>query len=231
MFISKYLRVLNEKYFLFPENIKKFFGKEIVENSPQIVNKYSESVSDNLYQKEYLKIHIERQTSKIKMANRELALYDVGEKSHTNKLEKIKEYIKELKNYEKRYQDAEKNLEKIKKDSLKEYRDLLAKKALRLKNLKKAGVIVSATILASTIITLSYKFYKKHMTEMGKQCGKLPPYRRRPCEDNFKIRALQNRISILKQNLNKCDKTNNPEKCKGEINKKINQLQRKIENM
>jgi hypothetical protein len=94
--------------------------------------------------------------------------------------------------------------------------------------ISKTSKIASATIIISFLLYQSYIFYKYHLSASGKACNKYSGSYREICILRYKITALKQQKNYLKSNMSKCNKSDDPQKCKIKINKKIQDIDAKI---
>jgi hypothetical protein len=79
---------------------------------------------------------------------------------------------------------------------------------------------VLATAVAAASIYAGYKIYKRFFSAAARAC-KGKGSEREKCLKAYRIKALQNAISKMKETSGKCSKTKDPSKCKNKINSQI----------
>jgi hypothetical protein len=90
----------------------------------------------------------------------------------------------------------------------------------------KTGAVIAAAAAAAAVIAMGYATYKRFFSKAAKACKGSED--RKACLKKFKVNAIKAQIQTLKSGMGKCAKSNKPEKCKANVQNKINKLQAKI---
>lgn len=89
--------------------------------------------------------------------------------------------------------------------------------------------ILAVTALVTFLIGTSFKIYKRYYTETGKKCGPIKnPEDRKKCYELVKKNSIKIRIQLLKDNIQKCNSSEDPNQCKQKLISKIKKLEGKI---
>lgn len=152
-------------------------------------------------------------------------LKEFGESMGQSLADETNEKIKEKIEIEKR---------KIKTYYLLKKRLLLQQEKTEVKNIiiaSKAGALILGGMgLASILIFSSYKVYKNNKAKYEKQCKNKVGKNKDKCIIKAKIEALKKRHEFLNNVITKCNKSNNPIKCKAKIDRELIKIRERIRN-
>jgi hypothetical protein len=88
---------------------------------------------------------------------------------------------------------------------------------------------IGAAVLATIVLTIGYKLFKRYVTEKGRVCGRLKGNDKAKCEAKVTVEGLNQAVSKMNALKNsKCPKSKNPSECKQKIDAKIKKYQEKI---
>lgn len=95
-----------------------------------------------------------------------------------------------------------------------------------------APKIAAGLVIATVIVGLGYKIYKRKFSQAAKACSRHGiSYRQKSiCMLKYQISAFEQEIKFLNSSSQKCSKSKDPEKCKSKINERIAKLTYKIRN-
>jgi len=91
-----------------------------------------------------------------------------------------------------------------------------------------AGVAVSAGLALYITFISARKLYRLYFKKYSEECRKLPRNKRQQCEEEAKRRAIMAQIKELENTKKLADKTDDPNKYKKIIDKKIKKLEKKL---
>jgi hypothetical protein len=100
------------------------------------------------------------------------------------------------------------------------------------KNLtKKQKITLGAGALAVAALAgyAAYKIYQNYFSKVARHCAGGPD--KVACVKKARVSALKAQATTLKSSMVACGKTNNPEKCRASMNKKISGVEAKISNL
>lgn len=86
--------------------------------------------------------------------------------------------------------------------------------------------IIGGLALAVNLISLSDMTYELYLSKGAKACS--GNKFKMACIMEYKAKATEAQIAVLTKSKSKCKKTDNPKACERKIDKKINELNRKI---
>jgi hypothetical protein len=87
---------------------------------------------------------------------------------------------------------------------------------------------VGIGLSAVSILQHGFKIYKDYFTKAARQCGTLPPEEKALCMLKARITAKNLQLQKLKQNMAKCQKAKNPEKCKEKVSGRMMKISDQI---
>ena len=90
------------------------------------------------------------------------------------------------------------------------------------------AVTVYFAAIAAAIIALGVKVYKHLFTEVGRKCRGLTGREFDKCKLRVTINAREKQIQTMKSKISRCDKSNDPKKCKEKVNNKIKEINDKV---
>jgi hypothetical protein len=91
-----------------------------------------------------------------------------------------------------------------------------------------AAALMGVQIVASTLVWIANKIYKKYFDKAEKACSQYKGEEKDKCLDLYKAKALMESTKALTRTIKICDKSKNKDKCKKEIQDKIKSNQEKI---
>jgi len=94
-----------------------------------------------------------------------------------------------------------------------------------------AGMAVGGAALAALALYASVKLYKRFMSKAAKSCGGQSGAAKTLCMKKFQHSAIAAQVKDLGSAMKACAKSKSPEKCKVPIQKKISNLQVKMQKM
>lgn len=94
-----------------------------------------------------------------------------------------------------------------------------------------AGMAVGGAALGALALYASVKLYKRFMSKAAKSCGGQSGKAKTLCMKKYQHGAIAAQVKDLGAAMNACAKSKNPEKCKVPIQKKISNLQVKMQKM
>jgi len=92
-----------------------------------------------------------------------------------------------------------------------------------------ATLLLATGVVALLILKYGIKAYKKYLTKAAISCRNAE--NKRECMMQFKKKAFQYEISVLKQSIKYCKRTKSPNKCEGKVKDKIIKLQNNIKSL
>ena len=81
--------------------------------------------------------------------------------------------------------------------------------------------LAGTTFGAVNILLMAIRTYKDYFTKAARQCSGLPPKEKAICMLRAKMYATNVELQTLKGNLNKCNKSRDPQKCRLKVENKI----------
>lgn len=75
----------------------------------------------------------------------------------------------------------------------------------------------------------AYKLYQNYFSKVSRSCSGSPD--KVSCVKKARVSALKAQATVLKSSMSSCRKTNNPEKCRASISKKISGVEARISNL
>ena len=113
--------------------------------------------------------------------------------------------------------------------------ELIANEKKELDALRKVQKIIKSTkhsiagvTMAAIIIATSYQTYKYLNNEAKKKCLKYEGKKRLACIKIKRIELMKKRLNIINQKTINCDKSKDPDRCRGEIDKFVLKLRDNI---
>jgi hypothetical protein len=93
------------------------------------------------------------------------------------------------------------------------------------------GIGIGVAVLIATLTTVAYKTYKNVLSAGARVCKDKKGKEKDLCIIKYQIKAELEKIKIYKNNLKKCNNTNNLEKCQKELWAKIIKCNNKIKKL
>ena len=124
-------------------------------------------------------------------------------------------------------------ISEAKEGTLSKIRDLISgvkeKAGKELGKIKKPLLGASALAVSALAGYSAYKIYQNYFSKVSKHCSKSPD--KVACVKKARASALKAQAIALKSSMVSCRKTNNPEKCRASISKKVSAVEAKISNL
>jgi len=87
---------------------------------------------------------------------------------------------------------------------------------------------IMITISAASLILSAVNLFKQHLTKGSRQCADLADKERSLCMLRAKGLAKKVQAAALKDSMNKCKKSKNPEQCKQKIQAKLKKVSSEV---
>ena len=87
--------------------------------------------------------------------------------------------------------------------------------------------IGAAAAVAALAIFIGRKIYKQYLSKMARVCAKEPD--KDACIRKAKVAALSKQIQAIKSNMDLCNRSKNPAKCKAQVQQQINKKKSQIQ--
>ena len=95
-------------------------------------------------------------------------------------------------------------------------------------NHRKSIKLIAAGIAISLIAIASYRIYKYHISQAGRNCLNFTGPERNNCIRKYRLEGSKKQLDALRAGLSSCDNTSKPEKCKIVISEKIRKVEERI---
>lgn len=91
----------------------------------------------------------------------------------------------------------------------------------------KAKTALGWSVIVGSIAYGGYEYYKNYLSGAARACSNTFGLNKEICMIEYRIKAMDVRIKYLKDNINKCDSTNNPAKCQHKILRELIRLEKR----